>query len=171
MLDIGDNFAKDINTGKIKLFCYYRGCPHSSAAIEQFGFISYFINEHGNRVNILPDIKSETILPELTSNSRRIPDRAYRVSVEKINLKRNDDGTTYSPATLQIYFKPTHHDASIWTITEVEAQCFLLKHSLMGELCMPKCFKKNAKTGQKVTLLSEVIKTSEGYQLEYEIIN
>lgn len=155
MLQIGFNFAYSINDGTRKLYYLYKG---SSINI---------VDDNGLAVSILPDVRHEIFIQGFTPNSM-IPDSAYRLTVETVDLKENNDGSTAHPSTLQIVFRPARNDYSTWTIVKEEDDYLLLEHPLMGKLHFPKGIIA-AHIGHTITLVSVVEKVTSGtWRLTYK---
>lgn len=169
MLKAGLQFKQDIITGKTKLFYCYRGKFLSLDCDGDEIYVPYFVNERGKETTVLPEIRREFYIAPLTSDSM-LPDNAYRSTVDKVCLKQNGGGAPYMPMTLQVYFKPANDDISTWSIIKVEKANLVLEHPQMGMLCVPKHFRKNAKIGEEITLISKVSKTAKCYQIKYETV-
>lgn len=167
LLEKGFAFEEDVNTEKIKLFYCYRGKFVTVDCDGDDVRAPYFVNECGIEVDIFPDIRREVFVGGLMPDSM-IPSKAYRLAIDKTCLKHNDDGTTYNPQTLQVFFRPAKNDVSQWTVAKVEKSDLILEHPLMGKLRVPKRFKKNAEIGQNITLISKVTEFAQSYRLEYE---
>lgn len=163
----GFAFEKDVNTEKIKLFYCYIGKYVTIDFAGDEVRAPYFVNERGTEIDIFLDINCEVFVGGLMPDSM-IPSKAYRLTVDKTCLKHNDDGTTYNPQTLQVFFRPAKNDVSQWTVAKVEKSDLILEHPLMGKLRVPKRFKKNAEIGQNITLISKVTEFAQSYRLEYE---
>ena len=167
LLEKGFSFEKDVNTEKIKLFYCYRGKFVKVGCNGDEVRAPYFANEQGTEVDIFLDINREFFVGGLMPDSM-IPSKAYRLAVDKICLKHNEDGATCKPHTLQVFFRPAKNDVSRWTVTEVEKCDLILKHPLMGKLRVPKHFKAGINIGQTITLISEVTEIDNTFRLKYK---
>ena len=166
----GCAFEKDVNMEKIKLFYCYRGKFVTVDCDGDDVRAPYFTNENGTEICLLSEVEREIFIGGLTPDSM-VPNKAYRLAVDKTCLKHNDDGTTYTPNTLQVFFQPAKNDISNWTVTEIEKRDLILEHPLMGKLRVPKRFNKDAQIGQMMTLISEVTEIGNSYRLEYKPVS
>ncbi len=169
-------FKDLLEADKVRLYFNYKGavCGYDSYGDEIRK--QYFINEKGQKIDILTDVKKEILSLHFTDNSQVC--QTCRVTVDKITLKQPSSRS----AMVQVSLRPVDGDASVWTVVEdsvivpeslhKNVRMLVLENPLLGTLSLPNSkVKGGAIKGQKISLISRVKKVGNLFHLEYEVVN
>lgn len=158
----GIRFAEEVNSGK-KIWLMYHHLEQKLTAWSLHPPTRLDI-----MVDILPHIPCEFIIEEIDSHCQ-LPSKAYRLAVNDVQLKHNEDGTIFEPYTLRIFLCPASYCVNLWDVIKTEDNKLVLEHSLMGILPLSKAIQNKAKDRSFVFLQSRAEKcpVAKTWWLEY----